>query len=118
TTTRGDEALELVQRRPFDIALIDLYMPQVPGMELLRACLQARPETLVIMMTGNPTVASSLEALRAGAWDYLPKPFSASHLQVLLGRAAHAVLVARESAAERPAPEKSHGHSDIVTVLG
>lgn len=140
TTTRGDEALELVQRRQFDIALIDLYMSQVTGMELLRACLQARPETLVIMMTGNPSVESSLEALRAGAWDYLPKPFSASHLQILLGRAAHAVLVARESAATResaaaresaaphrtaaPASAKSHGHghghshSDVVTVLG
>ena len=54
-------------------------------------------------MTGNPSVESSLEGLRAGAWDYLPKPFSATQLRVLIGRAAHAVLVARESQAGTPA---------------
>ena len=57
------------------------------------------PDALVIIMTGNPSVETSLEGLRAGAWDYLPKPFSATQLQVLIGRAAHAVLVARESQA-------------------
>src|SRR5690606_2029921 len=94
---RGDEALEAVRRRPFDIMLVDLYMSQVSGMELLKACLETNPGTIVIVMTGNPSGESSIEALRAGAWDYLPKPFSATHLQILLGRAAHAVLVARES---------------------
>ena len=42
-------------------------------------------DTIVVVMTGNPSVTSSIEALRAGAWDYLPKPFSATHLQVLIG---------------------------------
>src|SRR5438270_727111 len=94
---RGDEALELLKRRRFDIVLCDLYMSGVPGMTLLRTALTTDRDTLVIMMTGNPSVASSIEALRAGAWDYLPKPFSATHLDVLLGRAAHAVIVARET---------------------
>jgi DNA-binding NtrC family response regulator len=69
-------------------------------------------------MTGNPSVQSSIEALRAGAWDYLPKPFAASHLQILLGRAAHTVLVSRESKDLESALEKKHGHSDKVTLLG
>src|SRR5882724_7444758 len=94
---RGDEALDTLKRLRFDIVLLDLYMSQVPGIELLQACLETHPETIVIVMTGNPSVASSLEALQAGAWDYLPKPFSATHLQILLGRAAHTVTVARES---------------------
>jgi DNA-binding NtrC family response regulator len=115
---RGDEALELVQRRGFDIVLLDLYMSHVGGMDLLRSILEARPETLVIIMTGNPTVGSSLEALRAGAWDYLPKPFSATHLQVLIGRASHAIIVARESRDLSAELEKRHGHSEKVTVLG
>jgi DNA-binding NtrC family response regulator len=87
---RGEDAIEAAQRQHFDIALVDLYMTPVSGMDVLRAVGSASPATLVVVMTGNPTVASSLEALRAGAWDYLPKPFSASHLQVLVGRAAHA----------------------------
>src|SRR2546425_1189921 len=90
---RGQEALELLKRTRFDAVLLDLYMSQVPGMELLRACLEANRDTIVIVMTGNPSVASSIEALRAGAWDYLPKPFSATHLHILVGRAAHAVMV-------------------------
>jgi len=94
----GEEALRLVKRRRFDIVMVDLYMTEVSGMELLRAILEAAPETIVIVMTGNPSVASNIEALRAGAWDYLPKPFSATHLQILVGRAAHTVTVARESA--------------------
>jgi DNA-binding NtrC family response regulator len=97
TVGRGDEALDLVKRRTFDVVLLDLYMTPVPGMEILRAALEAKKDAVVIVMTGNPSVTSSLEALRAGAWDYLPKPFSASHVQVLVGRAAHAVLVARET---------------------
>ena len=116
---RGEEALDLLRRRPFDIALLDLYMTPVPGMELLAAALAANPEIFAIMITGKPSVDTSLEALRAGAWDYLPKPFTGSQLQILVGRAAHAVAVARESKAQQ---EKGGGAatelSDKVTVLG
>ncbi len=95
--SRGEDALDTLKRVRFDIVLLDLYMSQVPGMELMRVCLETHPDTIVIVITGNPSVASSLEVLQAGAWDYLPKPFSATQLQILLGRAAHAVIVARES---------------------
>ncbi len=109
---RGEEALGLVTRRRYDIVMVDLYMTEVPGMELLKATLGTNPGTIVIVMTGNPSVASNVEALRAGAWDYLPKPFSATHLEILIGRAAHTVFVARESgdrseAAGGAAPESS-----------
>lgn len=102
---RGEEALELVRRRRFDLVLVDLYMTPVGGMEVLKAAVEAHKELIVVVMTGNPTVASSIEALREGAWDYLPKPFAASHLQVLVGRAAHAVQAAKRPAQEtiRPA---------------
>jgi DNA-binding NtrC family response regulator len=115
---RGNEALTLLKRRPFDIVLLDLHMSQVTGMDLLAACLETHPDTVAIIMTGNPSVQSSIEALRAGAWDYLPKPFAASHLQILIGRAAHAVLVARESKALDTARQRKHGHSDKVSLLG
>ena len=94
---RGEEALELVQRRPFDIVLADLNMTGVPGMQILQAALETNRHTHVVIMTGNPSVASSVEAKRSGAWDYMTKPFSATHLQVLIGRAAHAVLAMREA---------------------
>ena len=116
---RGDEALRLVATRPFDIVLLDLYMSQAEGLEIMEAAKEFHPETLVIVMTGNPSVESSVTALRAGAWDYLPKPFSATHFQILVGRAAHAVVVARESRrAEAELLEPSESFSDKVKVYG
>src|SRR5438309_1037238 len=115
---RGDEALQTLKSSPFDIVLIDLYMSQVLGLALLRAALDVRPDILVVMMTGKPSIDSSIEVLRAGAWDYLPKPFSATHLQVLVGRAAHTVLVARETRALQGRLEQEHGNSEKVAVLG
>src|SRR6266702_7603768 len=116
--SRGDEARDTLKRNRFDIVLLDLCMPEFPGMRLLRSCLDAHPDTIVIMITGNPSVDSSIEALRAGAWDYLPKPFSGTHLQILRGRAAHAVIVARESSAMQAQFAREHGNSELITVLG
>ncbi len=115
---RGDEAVETVRRRKFDIVLVDLYMTPVPGMDILKATLEANRDTIVVVMTGNPSVTTSIEALRAGAWDYLPKPFSASHLQILVGRASHAVLVARETREMREQLIQQSGNSEKMTLLG
>lgn len=119
---RGDEAVELVRRRRFDIVLVDLYMTPVTGMDVLKATLEAHKETVVVVMTGNPSVASSIDALRAGAWDYLPKPFSAQHLQVLVGRAAHAVASSREPRPAAPAPRPGlmtqTGAGEVMALLG
>ncbi len=116
--SRGPEALELLQRRAFDVVLADLYMSQVDGVTLLRAALGTNPDTIVIVMTGNPSVESSVEALRQGAFDYLPKPFSASHLRVLITRAVHTLLVARETGEQRDTIDRAQAHSDKITALG
>jgi DNA-binding NtrC family response regulator len=118
---RGEDAIAAAERQTFDLALVDLYMTPVSGMDVLRAVTAASPETLVVVMTGNPTVASSLDALRAGAWDYLPKPFSASHLQVLVGRAAHAAPGARAPRDLRSAhdtPSAGGDPDDADTLIG
>jgi len=97
TIGRGEEALETMRRRKFDVVLVDLYMSNVSGLDILKTIREAHKDTIVVVMTGNPSVTSSIEALRMGAWDYLPKPFSATHLHVLIGRASHAVMVSRET---------------------
>jgi DNA-binding NtrC family response regulator len=123
-TGRGDEAVDLVQRRRFDVVLVDLYMTPVSGLEVLKAAVNAHHDALVVVMTGNPSVASSIEALRAGAWDYLPKPFSASHLQVLIGRAAHTTANASSASSTSIAKESKpsvvtlHGAGESMALLG
>ncbi|HUP20686.1 MAG TPA: sigma-54 dependent transcriptional regulator [Gemmatimonadota bacterium] len=113
---RGEEALDLIRRRDFDVMLIDLYMAQVPGIALLRAAIARRPETIVVMMTGNPSVESNLSVLEAGAWDYLPKPFSATHLELLIGRASHAVMEQRRAAAPGDETTLDTGGGDHTVV--
>src|SRR3954468_20754312 len=115
---RGDEAVEMIRRATYDIIVIDLYMTPVSGMEILKAVIAHSPDSLAIMATGNPSVGSNLDALRAGAWDYLPKPFSGSHLQLLVGRAALAVLSRRGQAAEQAEIHRTQGNSDKLTLLG
>ena len=118
TCERGDEAIDLVRRRRFELVLLDLYMTPVPGIDILKATLAANRETVVVVMTGNPSVESSIEALREGAWDYLPKPFSATQLELLLGRVVHSILIARQSDEARAAMLLSTGNSDKITLLG
>jgi len=114
----GQEALDLVGRRHFEIILLDLYLRDVPGMEVLKAVMDKDQECRVAMMTGNPSVETSIEALRAGAWDYIPKPFSATHLHILMGRAAHAIVVSRASAKQRKSRGTEVGHGATVPMFG
>lgn len=96
-SARGDEAIEMVRRSRFDIMFVDVYMTPVSGIDVLKTVMATAPNTLVVLMTGNPSVASSIEAMQIGAWEYLSKPYSGTQLQLLLGRAAHTVSSRRES---------------------
>jgi two-component system response regulator HydG len=68
-------ATQRLAQEDFDVALLDVKMPELSGLELLTAVKHRRPEIEVIMMTGHATVETALEALKAGAYDYLTKPF-------------------------------------------
>jgi DNA-binding NtrC family response regulator len=97
TASRGREALELAGRHRPDIILTDLMLPDIDGLELLREVRLLDPEVVVIMITGFATVESSISAIKAGAYDYIPKPFTATQLQILVGRAARQVRLARDN---------------------
>ncbi|HXF95232.1 MAG TPA: sigma-54 dependent transcriptional regulator [Gemmatimonadales bacterium] len=118
TSATGNEARALLARRAFHIVLLDWYLNDVPGIELLRTAMAANPGTRVIVMTGKPSVDSSVEALGAGAWEYLPKPFSATQLEILVGRATRAILAAQEARTEQERLEREAGNSDKLKVLG
>ncbi|HEY6100048.1 MAG TPA: sigma-54 dependent transcriptional regulator, partial [Anaeromyxobacter sp.] len=68
-------ATQRLAQEDFDVALLDIKMPQLSGLELLSAVKHRRPEVEVIMMTGHATVETALAAVRSGAYDYLTKPF-------------------------------------------
>jgi len=70
----GTEALRVMELRPADVVLLDLRMPGMNGMEVLKAIKHRWPETEVVIITGYPTVETAKEAVRLGAYDYLAKP--------------------------------------------
>ena len=84
TAEDGLTALNLLQQAPFDIAVIDLVMPGMDGLELLAEIKRMAPETEVVMITGHATVETAVQAMKNGAYDYLQKPFvPKSLLQVI-----------------------------------
>jgi len=70
----GDEALRVMERHPFDVILLDLRMPGLDGMDVLRTIKKRWPESEVIVITGYPSLESAKEAIRLGAQNYLAKP--------------------------------------------
>ena len=114
----GNEVLTCLQRKGWDMLILDINMPDRSGLDILKGILTESKDTIVVVMTGNPSVTSSIEALRMGAWDYLPKPFSATHLHVLIGRASHAVMVSRETRELRLQLQQQHGNSDKFALIG
>jgi DNA-binding NtrC family response regulator len=70
----GMRALEVMEEEAFDVILLDLRMPDLDGMELLRTVKQRWPDSEVVVITGYPTIESAKEAVRLGAYNYLAKP--------------------------------------------
>jgi DNA-binding NtrC family response regulator len=70
----GLEALQVMERHPFDIVLLDLRMPGLDGMEVLRTLKSRWPDSEVVVITGYPTIESAKEAVRLGAQNYIAKP--------------------------------------------
>lgn len=118
TASRTEEAIQMLGRVKPNIVLCDLYLPDGTGLAVLSEALKLDRECLVIVMTGKASVRSSIDALRAGAWSYLPKPFSAMHLTILVGRAAHSIVVAREGRARKLEGAGGSAQTDAPVLLG
>ena len=93
----GRDALEAVDRQDWDVALIDLKMPGMDGVELQRHLRDKDPELTVIMMTGFGTVETAVQALKQGAYDYLTKPITLDRLELLVQRAHRRQSLLREN---------------------
>jgi response regulator RpfG family c-di-GMP phosphodiesterase len=83
----AEAALEALASRPFDLVVSDIMMPGMSGLELLPLVRERAPETVVIMISGVQSVESAIDALRAGAFDYIMKPFDLHHVEAAVSRA-------------------------------
>jgi DNA-binding NtrC family response regulator len=95
-TTSGAQALELIQSRLFEAALLDIRMPEIDGLQLLSEIKRHDPNVEVVMMTAFPEVKTAIKALKEGASDYLVKPFDLEELRHLMGRLVEQRFLRRE----------------------
>ena len=83
----GSKGLSLLRTESFDLVILDLKMPGLSGMEVLKKIKEDDPEAMVIVITGYATVESAVEAMKRGAYDFIPKPFTPDSLRVIVKRA-------------------------------
>lgn len=79
-----EAALEAVGRQPFDLAFLDLKLGKSSGLDLIQQLLVEQPSLAIVLMTAYATIDTAVDAMRRGAWHYLPKPFSPAQLRQLL----------------------------------
>ncbi len=102
----GEEALQAISRQPFDLAVVDLNLPGVSGLEVLRAISEIRDRPEMVVLTGQPDLESAVEAMKVGAFDYISKPFDPLKLVAVLSNAATKRRLARENATLREVVQK------------
>jgi len=86
TAAGAREALAIVERRPFDIVFLDVRLGQADGMALLPEMHRLSPRLAVVMITAYASIESAVQAIKAGAQDYLPKPFTPAQIRIIVDR--------------------------------
>jgi len=86
-TSTGEEGLELLKKRVFDLMIVDLMLPKMSGIEVVRQAKLLYPSLVPIVMTGYGTIPTAIEAIKAGAFHYVTKPFDLDDLNTLVGKA-------------------------------
>jgi len=86
TAKNGNDALDMVSQRDFDLLLLDLIMPGLNGLETLTLLRRQKPQIRVILMTAFSTIENAVDAMRRGADDYLTKPFKTADLLMTVKR--------------------------------
>lgn len=110
----AEEALGLVERRRFDVALVDMVMPGMNGLELLKRIHSLLPDCEVVLLTGQGTVETAVEAMKNGAYDYLTKPFPLAELEILIQKAGERSQLGKENRQLKAALQRIQPSGEIV----
>jgi len=111
---RAEDALELAKKARFDLVISDIKMPGMDGVGLLRVLRELDPQLPVIMITAYPTIESSIEAMKLGAYDYIIKPFSNDEIRIKIAKALEAVALKRENILLREGLREKYRFDGIV----
>ncbi|HUK55768.1 MAG TPA: sigma-54 dependent transcriptional regulator [Nitrospiria bacterium] len=115
TTTQGSEAIRMGTHAPFDMVITDLKMPDVGGLEVVRALRRKSPETIMIVITAFGSFETAIEAIQNGAYDYISKPFKIEDVKVTVQRALNQQRLIRENLF---LPTEASEDLPLETVIG
>jgi len=110
----GKEALARIQETPPDLVITDLMMPGMSGVELLKNIRADYPEIIVILVTAFGTVENAVEAMKAGAYDYITKPVNVEELRLIVGRGLEHLDLRQEVRNLRSSLDKKYGFENIL----
>ncbi|MFH1018177.1 MAG: sigma-54 dependent transcriptional regulator [Pseudomonadota bacterium] len=110
----GREALEILEKKPYDLVITDLAMPEVDGMAVLERVKEISPETLVLMITAYATAESAVDAMKKGAYDYLLKPFKVDEIRLVIRNALERSDLRRENTVLKQEVNRRSGFSHFI----
>ena len=90
TAAGGGEAVNLLQKQDFDLVITDIRMKEMDGLEVLKKCKELQPSTIVILISAYASTSTAVEAMKWGAYDYLPKPFKVREIKAVIKDALEA----------------------------
>jgi len=110
-TISAEEALAKVAEEPFDAIILDLMMPKINGLTLLKSIKKERPELQVILLTGFPTLEKGIEAMKSGAVDFIEKPADVDQLTAVIQKAKAQKMILVEKQLEEKVKKIIKGKS-------
>jgi DNA-binding NtrC family response regulator len=114
TTESGRDGIEKGSSGEFDAVIVDLKMPDVDGMQVLQAIKEKQPDVEVIVITGYSTVSTAVKAMKLGAIDYLPKPFTPDELCVVVSKAVDRRKLVAENRQLKEELDEKFGLENII----
>lgn len=114
TAADGKQGLSLFENGDFDVALCDIRMPEMDGIDFLKSIIERRPEAVILMMSAYGTVDTAVEAMKLGAADYISKPFKPDEILVKLRQTEERIRLRHENTLLRNAVRETFGFDNIV----
>ena len=112
--SNGEEAIDMLQKETFDLAIVDIQMPGVNGIEVLKNTRENHPNTTIIMITAFASHESAIEAMKLGAYDYITKPFKIDEIKLVISKALDKKNLEQENTRLKKELESKYGFENII----
>ena len=115
TAAGGSEAIELLEKNSYDLVITDIRMKQVDGLNVLKRCKELNPQAVAIMISAYASTSTAVEAMKWGAYDYLPKPFEVGEMKTVI---RDALASAQHREVKERAEEEPAGIPEFQGIVG